>query len=108
MTDEHEVSLTQEQQQQLFTRRLLQRIVEAKEVILDTSYWFKNLIEDFNCSLGDAATNRVRENWEILSNYYGEKETRLLQYLDDMDQELSISKYYRDVGICTTIFRAHD
>ena len=108
MTDEHEVSLTQEQQQQLFTRRLLQRIVEAKEVILDTSYWFKNLIEDFHHSLGDAATNRVRENWVILSNYYGEKETRLLQYLDDMDQELSISKYYRGVGICTTIFRAHD
>lgn len=100
--------MTQEQQQQLFTRRLLQRIVEAKEVILDTSYWFKNLIEDFNCSLGDDATNSVRENWEILSNYYGEKKTQLLHYLDGMVQELSISKYYRDVGTCTTIFRAHD
>lgn len=106
MTDEHEVFLTQEQQ--LFTRRLLQRIVKAKEVILDTSYWFKNLIEDFNCSLGDAATNRVRKNWEILSNYYSENETRLLQSLDVMDQELNISKYYSDIGICTTIFKAHD
>ena len=100
--------MTQEQQQQLFARRLLQRIVEAKEMIFDTSYWFKNLIEDFHYSLGDATTNRVRENWVILSNYYSEKETRLLQYLDGMDQELSTSKYYRDIGICTTIFRAHD
>jgi hypothetical protein len=96
------------QEQQLFTRRLLQRIVEAKAVILDTSYWFKNLIEDFNCSLGDAATNRIRENWGILSNYYSKEERRLLKSLDDMDQELSISKYYRDIGIYTTIFRAHD
>ena len=57
MTDEHEDFLTQEQQ--LFTGRLHQRIVEAKEMILNTQYWFKNLIEDFNRSLGDAATNRV-------------------------------------------------
>jgi hypothetical protein len=77
-------------------------------MILDTQYWFKNLIEDFNRSLGDAATNRVRENWEILSNYYGENETRLLQSLDGMVRELTFSKYYRDVGICTAIFRAHD
>jgi hypothetical protein len=106
MTDEHEVSLTPEQQ--LSMRRLLQIIVEAKEVILDTSYWLENLIEDFNRSLGDAATNRVRENWEILSKYYGKEERRLLKFLDDMDQELSISKYYRGVRICTTIFRAYD
>ena len=50
----------------------------------------------------------IRENWEILSNYYGENETRLLQSLDGMVRELTFSKYYRDVGICTAIFRAHD
>ncbi|KAH7312910.1 hypothetical protein BKA65DRAFT_516899 [Rhexocercosporidium sp. MPI-PUGE-AT-0058] len=106
LTDTHQVSLTQEQeqeqekekerqrqrqrQQQLSTRRLLQSIAEAKEAILDTSSWFKNLIEDFNSSLKDAVTDGVRENWAILSNYHGQEETRLLQYLNDMDQKLSV------------------
>jgi len=106
MTDEHEDFLAREQQ--LFMAQLRQIIAEAKYMILDTSSWFNNLIKDFNGSLGDAATNRVRENWDILRNYYGEHERRLLQSLDSMVPELASSKCYREVGICTAIFRAHD